>query len=189
MTITNWKRKITCFKYSFLEFLALKIDSFYRLLMSWRKPVFLNEIKMANISSKDKVLLIGGGILPSESILITETTNAKVVTIDNNIRTCKHAQAYVQKKGLSDRIIIEHADGVNYPVQNFDVIFIAISVWPIDSVFRNLSKNMKTNARVMCKSYRNDIIDVFESEGLSESFHLESKLENPSTQSFLFIKK
>lgn len=189
VTITNWRRKISCYKYSFLEFLALKIDLFYQMLINWRKAVFLNEIKMANISSKDKVLFIGGGILPSESILITEVTNAKVVTIDNNVNACKHAQKYIQNKGLSNKITIEHAEGKNYPVQDFDVIFIAINVWPIDSVLRNLYENMKPNARVMCKSYRNDIIEVFENEGLLESFHFESKLENPVTQSFLFVKK
>ena len=188
-TITNWRRKISCYKYSFLELLALKIDSFYYLLRDMRKPVFLNEIKMAKVSAKDKVLFIGGGILPSESMLIAEITNAKVITIDNNVLACRHAKAYVQKKGLSDKVIIEHADGVNYTVQNFDVIFVAINVWPIDTVFRNLSKNMKTNARVLCKTYRNDILDVFENEDFSKSFHLESKLENPKTQSFLFIKK
>ena len=157
--------------------------------MKWRKPVFLNEIKMANVSSKDKVLLIGCGILPSESILIAEVTNAKVVTIDNNVKACKHAQAYVQKKGLSDKIKVEHADGADYPVQDFDVIFIAINVWPIDAILKHLSSNMKNNARILCKGIKNDITDLLEKEDFYYMFSVKSILENPKTQSFLLIKK
>lgn len=185
---TNWKRKINCYKFSFLEFLALKIKPVYNLLMSWRKPVFIKEVKMAKITSKDKVLLIGGGILPSESMIITQETNANVVTIDNNKRACKHAEAFIKKTGLSDKIKIKHADGADFPVNNFDVVFIAISVWPIDTVFKNLSRNLRKGARILCKSYKEDLIGILKNEGLLESFKLESKIDNPSTRSYLFVK-
>ena len=157
--------------------------------MRWRKPVFLNEIEMAKINSKDKLLFIGCGILPSETILIAEQTKAKIIGIDNSIRACKLARSYVQRKGLSDLIKIEYGNGVNYPVKNFDVIFIAINVWPIDSVLENLSFNAKTNARIMCKSIKNDIVKSLEKKELHDIFSVESKLENPKTQSFLLIKK
>jgi len=186
--ITNWKRKINCYKYSFLEFLALKINFIYKILMNWRKPVFLNEIKMAKVTSEDKVLLIGGGILPSESMIITETTNAEVVTIDNNKRACIYADAFIKKRGLSGKITIKHGDGINFPVKNFDVVFIAISVWPIDTVFKNLSKNLKKNAKIMCKSYKEDIPRILKNEGILDSFKLLSKIDNPSTKSYLFVK-
>ena len=185
---TNWRRKITCYKYSFLEFLALRINFFYKLLMSWRKPVFINEIKMANVTSEDKVLLIGGGILPSESMIITQETNANVVTIDNNKIACKQAEKFIKKRKLSDKISIKHADGINFPVNDFDVVFIAISVWPIDTVFKNLADNLKPNARIMCKSYKEDITGLLKNEGIFDSFKLESKIDNPSTKSYLFIK-
>ena len=157
--------------------------------MNWRKPIFLNEIKMANVTKKDRVLHIGCGLFPSESVLIAEKTKAKVIGIDNSIIAVKIARKYVKKKGLSDLIKIEHRDGRNYPVNDFDVIFIAINVWPIDTVLKYLSSNIKKGTRVMCKSYKNDIIDVLKNEGLSDSLHLKSKLQNPQTQSFLLIKK
>ena len=157
--------------------------------MSWRKPVFLNEIKIANITENDKVLLIGCGIFPSESMLIANQTKAKVVCIDNSIIAVNFAKKIVKKKGLSDLVKIEYADGINYPSGGFDVIFVAINVWPIDLVLKNLSKNIKTNTRVLCKSLKNDILEVIENEGLLENFRMESKLENPKTQSFLLIKK
>ena len=187
--IINSRRSISCYKYNFLELLATRINFFEKLLMSWRKPVFLNEIKIANITENDKVLLIGCGIFPSESMLIANQTKAKVVCIDNSIIAVNFAKKIVKKKGLSDLVKIEYADGINYPSGGFDVIFVAINVWPIDLVLKNLSKNIKTNTRVLCKSLKNDILEVIENEGLLENFRMESKLENPKTQSFLLIKK
>ena len=66
--------------------------------MGWRKPVFLEEIKIANISSKDKVLHIGCGIFPSETFLIAEKTGAKVVGIDNSKRAVDLARKFIIKK-------------------------------------------------------------------------------------------
>jgi len=189
MIFTNSRRIISCYKFNFLELLALKTDLFYNLLMKWRKPVFLKEIKMAKITSKDKVLLIGCGILPSETTLIAEQTKSKIIGIDNSIKACNLAQSYVQKKGLSDLIKIEYGDGANYPLQDFDVIFIAINVWPIDSVLKNLSYNAKANTRIMCKSIKNDIVKSLEKREFHNSFSIGSQIENPKTQSILLIKK
>ena len=143
---------------------------------------------MANVTKNDHALLIGCGFFPSESILIAETTNAKVVSIDNSAKAVKIARKYVKKKGLSNLVKIEYGDGTNYPVNDFDVIFVAINVWPIDSVLKYLSKNLKKNTRVMCKSIKNDIPDVLETPGLTDTFYIKAKLDNPKTQSFLLTK-
>ena len=153
--------------------------------MKWRKPVFLKEIKIANIKSKDKVLLIGCGILPTETILIAETTGAKVVGIDNSITAVKYAKKYVEKKELSELIKIEYADGKNYPLSNFNIIFIAINVFPIESILKHLSKNIKPNTKILCKSIKNDIESTLEKQGLSKKLFVKSKIKNPRTQSFL----
>lgn len=187
--ITNWRRTVSCYEFSFLEFLATKISFFYRLLTSWRKPIFLKEIKMAKVSSKDKVLHIGCGLLPSASISIAEETNAKVVGIDNNNKALKFAQQFVDKSGLSDLIKIEYGDGVEYPVQDFDVIFIAINVWPIDTVLKHLLSQIKKDTRIICKGMKNDITDLLEKEGLHDMFSVNSVSEHPKTQSFLLTKK
>ena len=183
--LINCRRILSCYYYNFLELLAVKNKLFQKLLMNWRRPVFLNEIKMANIKKKDKVLLIGCGIFPSETMLIAEQTGAKVVGIDNSPQAVKIAKKYVKKNGLSKDILIEYGDGKDYPLSDFDIIFIAINVWPIDFVLKHILDNMKSDGKVMCKSLKNDIISVIE----KEKFDIVSKLENPQTQSFLLAKK
>jgi len=186
---TNWKRKISCYEYLFLEFLAVKIDFFYRMLTRWRKTVFIKEIKMVNITPKDKVLFIGCGILPTGPIIIAEETEAKVVTIDNNIRAIKFAQSHIRKKGLIDKIKIEYADGVGYPVENFDFIFIATNVWPIEPILKHLYNNMKPDAKIICKGIKNDVAELFEKSELNNMYSIENITKNPKTYSFLLTKK
>lgn len=186
---TNSRRILSCYFYNFLELLSVKIKLFERILSSWRIPVFLKEIEMAKVTQKDKVLLIGCGIFPSETVLISETTKARTIGIDNSINAVKLAKNYVQKKELADLVTIQYADGVDIQLDTFDVIFIAINVFPIDDVLKHVASSMNDTARIMCKSLNNDIPDVLKRTGLSQMLTIEKKIENPKTQSFLLIKR
>ena len=165
--------------------------------MKCRKPAVQNEIKRTKISSEDKILVIGCGIFPSTPIVITEESNAQVTGIDNNIKAVNLARSYLTKKGLDKKILIEYGDGINYPVQDFDVIVIVINVWPIDRILQHLAKVMKTGAKLICRGLKNDISDIFYKEKMSNVFTIDLSSEDPmfsfseypTTQSFLLIKK
>jgi len=184
----NWKRKISCYNYLFLEFLAVKSNFFNTLLNKWRTPVFLQELDMIKVSPDDKILFIGCGILPTGAIIIAEKTKKTVVAIDNNNTIVKLAKSYIQKKGLSEKIKIEYADGINYPMEKFDFIFIAINVWPIELILKHIHKNMKRDAKIICKGIKNDVIKLFEKDKLNEMFYIENLAKNPKTYSFLLKK-
>jgi cyclopropane fatty-acyl-phospholipid synthase-like methyltransferase len=157
-------------------------------MTNMRKPVFTKEINMAKITSKDKVLLVGAGILPTETYLIADITKASVVAIDNCKNAVKHAKKYIKKKGLDSLVTIEFADGANFPVKDFDVIFIAINVYPIDSIITNISKNAKNNTKVLCKSFKGDIPETLKSLNLNHIFQIIEKTKHPKTESYLLNK-
>ena len=188
-SITNCRRIISCYFYTFLELLAVKINFFNKLLLSWRGPVFKNEVKMAEVTKKDKVLLIGSGIYPTECIIIAEEAGAKVVGIDNCKNIVKTSKKYLKKKGLENLVEIRYADGVNFSVEEYNVVFIAINVFPIELVLENLSKKLKVKTRILCKSIKNDIPEVLKQNNLDKIFKIEKKHNNPKTQSYLLIKK
>ena len=186
--ITNSRRILSCYKYNFLELLGVKSNFFHNYLVNMRKPVFLKEIQMVNINSKNRILLIGTGIFPSETVLIAEKTNARIVGIDNCKNAVKLAKKYVEKKQLKDKVCIKYADGVDFPIKDFDIIFIAINVYPIDSVLMHLSKNAEKGTKIMCKSIKNDIEDIIKKLKLADTFIILKKIENPKSQSFLLKK-
>lgn len=189
IAFTNWKRKLSCYKYSFLELLAVKIDFFNDLLVKWRTPVFLKEIKMAKLTSKDKVLHLGCGIFPTASIIIAEETNASVIGIDNNKIALKFAKKVIKRKKLSNLIQIEFGEGTDYDVSCFDVIFIAINVWPIDKVLKHLASQVKKDVRIICRGLENDMEGMFTKEPLSKLYSVKRKTSNPKTHSFLLSLK
>jgi len=185
----NFRRIRSCYWYSFLELLAVKSKFFHNLLIDWRKPVFLDEIKMANITDKDNILLIGCGIFPTETMIISKETKANVVGIDNSPKAVKLANKFVKKQNISDSVSIKFGDGANFPVKDFDKVFIAINVWPIDSVLNNLSKNLKPNATVMCRGMKSDIDNILNNQGTLKNFKLQSSVKRIRTESYLLTKK
>jgi SAM-dependent methyltransferase len=187
--LTNSHRVLSCYWYLFLELLAVKTRFFNRILSGWRRPYYVNAVRISDVKSTDKVLFIGSGIFPSQCITIAEESGANVTGIDNSKKAIDLSIKYLDKVGLSDKIRIEYADGVNYPVQDFDVVFIAVNVWPINGISNHLAKNLKKGAKVLCKSYENDIPMILSREKLDGVFEVKEKLENPVTQSYLLIKK
>lgn len=165
--------------------------------MKCRKPAVLNEVKKARISKSDKILVIGCGIFPSTPIIIAEELNANVTGIDNNKIAVKLAQSYAIKKELTEKIQIEYGDGTTYPVEDYDVIFIVINVWPIGKILHYLIKNMKSGSKLVCRGLKDDILEIINKEKMSNKFTLDSSSEDPmlsfskypTTQSFLLIKK
>jgi len=192
--IINLRRKAYCILFTFLELLVIKINILYELFMKCRKPAILNEIKRAEINSKQQILIIGCGIFPSTSIVIVDKIKTKITCIDNNPKAVKLARAYVKKMNLEKKIQIEIGEGISYPINNYDVIFVAINVFPINLVINHLAKNMKPKSKLICRGLKNDILNI---ENIDYHFNLDSKSEDPmltfsrfpTTQSFLFIKK
>ena len=196
-TLINLKRKLYCYIFTFLELLAIRSKIFYQLFIKCRKPAVLKEIKRTKITSQDRVLVIGCGIFPSTSIIIADESNAQVTAIDNNMNAIHLARSYLSKKKLDKNIFIEYEEGSTYQSQNFDVVIIAINVWPIDYILHHLAQNMKSGARLICRGLNNDIPNIISKDEMSQSFVFTSCSEDPmfffstypATQSFLFIKK
>ena len=115
--------------------------------------------------------------------------HARVVGIDNNIIAVRLAQSYIKRKHLASLITVELADGVRYPLADFDVIFIAINVWPIDTVLSHIANNMKPTARILVKGSHDDLVAVLEKEEFRDAFVIAATLKHPTSESFLLKKK
>ena len=184
----NWKRFLSSLLFTLLEIFATQMNLFDSLLTKWRKPVLIREIQLLNIIPSEKVLHLGCGAFPSATIFIAKEKKTKVVGIDNNYIAIKLAQSYIKKKNLFDLVTIEYGDGTNFAVQDFDVIYIAINVWPIDKVLFHLSQTMKPTARILCKGSYQDINSLLKKKEFQSLFSVSSTLEYPRIQSFLLTK-
>ena len=187
--LSNCRRILSCYLYQSLELLAVKNYFFNHVLTQMRRIYYVKAVKIADVKSTDKVLFIGSGILPSQCIIIAEETGANVLGIDNSKKAVDLSIKYINKIGLSNKIYIKHGDGAKIPVNDFDAVFIAINVWPINNILNNLAKNLKKDARILYKSYNDDISQILENENLNNVFEVKDKIVNPLSQSNLLIKK
>jgi len=185
---TNCRRFLSSIFFTVLEIFATKMNIFDSLLTKWRESVLSREIQTLNIMPSEKVLHLGCGAFPSASIFIAKKKKTHVVGIDNNYIAMTLARSYIKKKHLSDLVTIEYGDGTNYPVQDFDIIYIAINVWPIDQVLFHLGQTMKPTARILCKGSHQDINTLLQKKELQSQFSVASSLKHSKSQSFLLIK-
>lgn len=185
----HWHRMFSCYIFTFLEICASRFTIFDRMLTRWRTLVFSQEINLLQIAATEKVLHIGCGAFPSASLFIARGRHAHVVGIDNNSIAVKLAQSYICRNQLTSLITIEKGDGVSYHLAEFDVIFIAINVWPIDAVLLHCARSMKPTARILVKGTRNDITTLLKKEEACLVFSVTATLEYPKTQSFILTKK
>jgi 2-polyprenyl-3-methyl-5-hydroxy-6-metoxy-1,4-benzoquinol methylase len=151
------------------------------------------EIKMAHITDKSNILVIGCGALPVTPILIASKTNAGIVGIDYDLKAVKKAKSYIKKNFQSPKLNIEHADGLKYPFERFDVIFVLYGVKNQLQILKNISKNMKNQGLVVFRTTQ-DVLDK-KYKGttlLSDMFNIKDSLASDSiytSYSYLLSKK
>jgi 2-polyprenyl-3-methyl-5-hydroxy-6-metoxy-1,4-benzoquinol methylase len=145
-------KKLSDVMFAIAEKIVIKMEKLLPLYVKYYEDIVDKEIAMANISSSDKVLHMGCGSVPSTSILIAEKTVANVVGIDRNSRSVEEARSCVYLVRSDDRIQIKHAEVLNFPVENFDVIIASQGIEPQDKILNYISQSMKNDARVIFRT-------------------------------------
>lgn len=176
--------------WSLLESLSFKLPIFARLYNKYYGYAVKKEIQLADITSSDKILHIGGGILPATSVVITQETNASVTCIDNIRKSLHLASQYIEEMGLSDSIKLDYGDGTTYPVENFTAIFISLGVHPREAVFNHVFRSVKSGTRVIFRETERNF-QMFNREYLSDDFRIQY-IRQPTfgvTYSIILTKK
>ncbi|MDG6219025.1 MAG: hypothetical protein QCI00_06255 [Candidatus Thermoplasmatota archaeon] len=147
-----------------------------------------NEITLAHILSTDKVLVIGSGSIPSTAEHIVKKTDAMVTGIDRDIQAVKRAKQYATQHGLDKKLHIFHADGSEYDISLFDVIFVSYGIQDEEQLFFVLERKMNSKARII---YRLPYDPLFTIQSLpssiSTSFKVKGQKSSPSLGSIISL--
>ena len=144
-----------------------------------RKQALIKEIKLAKITSKDNILFIGGGPFPSTPELLVQELNVHITCIEINDTILNAAKRYVEKKNIAEKITFLNGDGATFPIQNFDVIILAINISPIHKVLNHISLQMKKNARIIYRSMDKEHIPI--NDNTIKTLTVTSYIKNPLT--------
>lgn len=135
----------------------------YQLVERYYRRVVSREIDLANISSSDNILFIGGGVCPLSAILLHQSTGAKVTVMDNNRECVRKASEVVERLGLSEQIKISHGDGVDreLSIDGFTVIHLALQVTPVEKVFAELKRKVSPGVKLLIRRPKDKLCSLY----------------------------
>jgi len=155
----NW---ITDFTYK-IETQAAEAGLVYKFACEYYREVIQKEAILANITDKDHILCIGGGICPFSAILFHQMTGAKVTVADNNEACIPKAGSVIDKLGLNENVRVVHQDGTCEKAcfMQYSVIHLALQVSPMEQVFSTVEKKMLPGTKLLVRRPKKQLHNMY----------------------------
>lgn len=147
-----------------------------------------NEIKLAKITSSDKVLVIGSGSIPATAELIVKKTGAEVYGIDRDLAAVSKGKQYATIHGLTSRLHIYHSEGTMFDLSTYDVIFVLYGIKGEKNLFESIADSMNPSARII---FRQPYDQAFNTKNLpmyiQKNFTVTDQMISPSLGSVISL--
>jgi len=158
---------------------------------------YYQESQLFNFKKEDRVLHVGCGAYPLTEITLASNPVSMVVGIDKDIKAVQRAKRKINEKNLQGKIIIQHGNGVEFPVDDFSVIIISSCSNPKIKILDHIIKNVKPKTKIVVREIQLEsktIIDYIDNH--KEIELVKSVVNNPfpfispfGWHSFLLIRK
>ncbi len=132
------------------------------LYANFYSDVIENEIKLAAISAKDRVLNIGCGGIPFSALLIAKLSGARVWAVDCDMKAVQVARCCVAAQKLDHLITIVHLNGVDPVPFDFDVALVALQARPKKAILDNLLQTGNSNCRLIFRRPRREMAHQYD---------------------------
>lgn len=159
------------FSYILFEKIAIKFNIISLSYLNLYSDIVDKEIKMAEINLNDKILVIGCGAIPSTSILISKKTNATIIAIDKDFNAIDKAKTFLSNIDYNE-IELEYANGLNYDVNKFNVIFILYGVKNLNEILIYLYKKIKNDTKIIVR------LNEEKNKNIFYKFHILKKVKS-----------
>lgn len=159
------------YSYILFEKIAIKFNIISLSYLNLYSDIVDKEIKMAEINLNDKILVIGCGAIPSTSILISKKTNAKIIAIDKDFNAIDEAKTFLSNIDYNE-LELEYANGLNYDVNKFNVIFILYGVKNLNEILIYLYKKIKNDTKIIVR------LNEEKNKNIFYKFHILKKVKS-----------
>jgi len=116
--------------------------------------VVQNEIKLAGITARDRVLNIGCGGIPFTALLIAKFTGARVWAVDKDQHAVAVARKCIAAQNMENLISVMHYDGREPFPYDFEVALVALQAEPKEEILNSLIARGGNKARLVFRSPR-----------------------------------
>jgi precorrin-6B methylase 2 len=157
---------------------------------------YQKECDACGLSSNSKVLHIGCGAYPLTEVVLARCCSGTLVGIDKNPLAVQRAREVIQQHHLDNRISVHHGNGIDYPVNDFDVILISSCSLPKVQILEHLFKNVKHYCIIIVREIRIAIPDILrciskhpEIEILQQMHHTPFPFYGPLGWDTIYLRK
>jgi precorrin-6B methylase 2 len=148
---TNAFKGLMDFIFIVVEKVGSKFEVVSALYLELYRDIVTKEIALARLTKNEKALVIGSGSLPATPALLAVSTGAAVLSIDKDHAAVTAATQYVRGHHLEKKLTIVHADGLEYPMASFDVIFVLYGVKQPEAMLEYIASQITEETRVVLR--------------------------------------
>jgi precorrin-6B methylase 2 len=190
---TNSLKAVMDIGFVVFEKIGCKFDIISSLYLKFYQEIVTKELAIAQVHPSDHVLVIGSGALPATPVLLAKNTKATIVSIDHDKSAVAQATHYVKTHHLGRMLSIDHADGLHYPVERFNVIFVLYGVKEPELLLQYLAEHCHDATRIILRTITDEQGMITNKKiNLTDHFLIRDKIQTDtlgSMTSFLLQKK
>jgi len=112
---------------------------------------YQKEYENCEISSHTNILHIGSGSYPLTEIILASCTTGQIVGIDRDAKAVQRGQQVVEKNHLNHRITLTHGDGLDFPVDEFDMVIISSCSQPKVQILEHLIEKLQSHSVIIVR--------------------------------------
>jgi len=140
-----------------LEKKAFAVSILAKLYSNHYSRVIEKEIKLAGITSNDRVLNVGCGGIPFTAIAIARHTGASVFAIDCDKEAVEAANRCIELFGMQDQVTAACIDGTAKIPFDYSVALVALQAEPKLAILKNLFLQARQDARLIFRKPRPEL--------------------------------
>lgn len=138
-----------------LEGTIVQVPSLASLYMRPYREVVRREIELSGLHSGEYVLQIGAGSVPFTAIYLAHLAGARVRAIDIDECAVARGRRCVRRLGLEHLVQVARGDGIDYPPDDYQVVFVALQAEPKAGILEHFLTNGSPGLRVVVRQPRN----------------------------------
>jgi len=133
------------------EKIAFAFENVSKFYINVYQEMVDNELRLLKEYQLQKILVVGSGSIPATPILISKKSNSHIVCIDIDTHAIKKSVTLIKRMQLDNKITVKSGDGIHFPFEEYDAIFILYGMKSQKKIIDSLSQSLPEHIPVILR--------------------------------------
>ncbi|KYK21414.1 hypothetical protein AYK25_03460 [Thermoplasmatales archaeon SM1-50] len=155
-------KKISNYFWELADTWSYKNEKIAKLYNRFIGKEYQREYESCIIASNANILHIGCGSYPLTEIVLAHCSTGHIVGIDKNLQTVTQARQIIIKNKLENCVTITHGDGLDFSIEDFNVIIVSSCSLPKVQILQHLFQKAKPHSRIIVREVDIAVINILQ---------------------------